>query len=165
MRKWIPALLIAGAYALSIAAYGQIPPTVAPDLSGLLPFDLGASPDAGPRAALAFALPTVALALWLLMHEAPARWLGRATGRRVAPGTPATTGDDFWKYAPTYRLIVAWVVALVLSIHVAFLSGALGWGVPPGLVVGATFGVGVLMVGTAMPSLRPKPVAGIRTRR
>jgi uncharacterized membrane protein len=58
---------------------------------------------------------------------------------------------------------VIWVVALVLSVHLAALAAALAWPVEPGTIVGAVFGGGMVAVGNVMPRLRPNAVAGLRT--
>jgi len=165
-RKWIPALLIVGGYALSLSVYGALPANVAPELGRLLPVTPPSDPDVIPRPIAAFGLPTLALAIGLLLHEAPVSRLGRASGRAFGFGaTVDTTDADYHKYAGSYRLIVAWTVALILSFHVAILAAALAWPVEPGLIVGLTFGAGLLIVGNVMPRLRPNAIAGIRTAR
>jgi hypothetical protein len=166
MRKWMPAALIGIAYAVSLALSGQLPSTVIADLSPLLPFEIDEQPDRMPRLVAVLGLPTVALALWLLLHEAPIGALGRAAGRLFFPKIQhprVFVEAEYEKFAPTYRVIVIWVVALVLSMHAALLAVALAWPIAPGLIVGLTFGLGLIAVGNVLPRLRQNPVAGIRT--
>jgi uncharacterized membrane protein len=166
MRKWIPAVLVTCGYGLSLAVYGQLPDAVLFGLDRLLPFASGQA-DLMPRAVAAFGLPTIALLVLLLLHEAPVRPLGRAAARALGFGDTASGRRpvEYHKFAGSYQLIVAWVVMLVLSMHIAVLSTALGWGGEPGTIVGIVFGGGLIVVGNIMPRLRPNPVAGIRTAR
>ena len=167
MRKWFPAFMILCAYALSLLVYARLPEAVSPGLEGLIPFSPGGPPELLPRAAVAFGLPSIALLLLLLLHEAPVRPLGRAAARLMGFGD-ARTGRpavEYHKFAQSYRLIVCWVVMLVLSLHLAVLSNVLGWYPHPGTIVGIVFGAGLVIVGNIMPRLRPNPVAGIRTAR
>jgi uncharacterized membrane protein len=108
-----------------------------------------------------FALPTVALLLWALLYEAPVSRLGLAAGRLLFDAKK----PRYELFAPTYRLIVLWIVCLLLSFHLALLSDALQWPVEPGRIVGITLGAGLMFIGNAMPRLRPNAVAGIRTAR
>ena len=161
MRKWIPAALIAAAYVSSAVLQSRLPVRVPLDLRELLPTGLGGTPDELPRSVAMFGLPTLALLLWALLHEAPVSPLGRSAGRLFF-----NAGEPRYEvFAPTYRLIVIWVVCLVLSLHVALLSTLLHWPLAPGRVVGLTLGVGLALVGNAMPRLRQNAVAGIRTAR
>ena len=165
VRTWIPVLLVLGGFALSLALFGRLPATVMLDLGRLLPVDPPAAAEGMPRAVAAFGLPTLALLIAALLHDAPTSALGRASARAFGFGDSPVTAADFHKYAGSYRLIVAWIVALVLSFHVAVLAIALSWRVEPGLVVGVVFGAGLLIVGNVMPRLRPNAIAGIRTAR
>jgi uncharacterized membrane protein len=166
MRKWLPALFVLCGYGLSIALYRQLPDVAPSGLDRLLPFTSG-QPDLFPRAMMAFGLPTIALLVLLLLHEAPIRPLGKAAARLVGFGDAAggPRPVEYHKFAGSYQLIVGWVVMLVLAMHLAVLSSALGWGGEPGTIVGIVFGIGLIVVGNIMPRLRPNPVAGIRTAR
>ena len=161
MRKWIPAALIAAAFAASLMLASRMASPVSIGLHRLLPPGLAYDADIIPRPLVLFGLPTFALLLWALLYEAPVSRLGLAAGR-VLFNAKEPRYDAF---APTYRLIVLWVVSLILSVHVALLSEALGWSLEPGMIVGATLGLGMLTVGNAMPRLRPNAVAGFRTAR
>ncbi len=166
MRKWIPLFLTFGGFALSVAVHGQLEPRVALDVGKLLPLTPPGDPDVLPRFVAAFGLPSLALLLWGLLHEAPVSRIGRAAGRLFpARSINVLSVSDYEKFAPSYRLIVIWAVSLVLAMHVAILAAALAWPVHPGLIVGLVLGAGLLVVGNVMPRLRPNPVAGIRTAR
>jgi len=167
MLKWFPAVMTLCGYALSLAVYRQLPSDVTLDLARLLPMGWTAQTDVVPRSVVAFGLPSLALLVFLLLHEAPVSRLGRAAARlfpvRDESGEPRPV--EYHKFAPSYRLIVSWVVMLVLSMHLAVLSSALGWYGEPGTIVGVVFGLGLVIVGNIMPRLRPNPVAGVRTAR
>lgn len=159
MRKWMPAALVLLGYGLSALVYRRLPEMAPLDLRPLLPPGFGGRPDLVPRGLLAIGLPTLALLVWSLMHEAPVSRLGRWSARLFPGSTPA----PYDRYAPTYRLAVIWVVSVILAVHVAALGGALGWGVAAGRVVGGTLGLGLMLFGNEMPKLRQNPIAGIRT--
>ena len=167
MRKWLPAVMTLGGFALSIAVYGALPDTMTLGLERLLPGSTTSAADTVPKLVGAFLLPTIALLILLLLHEAPVGPLGRAAGRLFPPrdqgGMPQPV--EYHKFASSYRLIVAWVVMLPLSMHLAVLSHVLGWSIEPGTIVGVAFGIGLVIVGNVMPRLRQNPVAGIRTAR
>lgn len=161
MRKWIPAALIVAAYVSSAMLLSRLPVRVSLDLRELLPAGWGGAPDDLPRSVALFGLPTLTLLMWALLYEAPVSPLGRAAGRLFF-----NAGEPRYDiFASTYRLIVIWVVSLMLSLHLALLSTLLHWSLAPGRVVGLTLGVGLALVGNAMPRLRQNAVAGIRTAR
>jgi len=166
MRKWIPAGMVLFGYALSLAVYGRLPDVVPLGLEALLPWTPSAQPELVPRAISAFGLPSIALLLAMLLHEAPVSPLGRLAARLLGfgaeGGKPAV---EYHKFAPSYRLIVCWIVALVVSIHFAAIMYAVGLYREPGTIVGLVFGIGLVIVGNIMPRLRPNPIAGIRTGR
>ncbi|MBA2707582.1 MAG: SdpI family protein [Gemmatimonadaceae bacterium] len=166
MTRWIPGALIAIAFAISLAVLSQLPPAINLDMSGWFPPALAIPAEPMPRTALLFGMPSLALAIWLMLHEAPAGWVGRMAWAIFRPliGTRPEGTSDFEKYAPTYRIVVIWAVSLVIGIHLAALAVALDWPVAPGSIVGFVFGIGLVVVGNVMPRLRPNPIAGVRTR-
>jgi len=166
MTRWIPGVIIAIAVAISLAALSQLPPAVNLDMSGWFPPALSIPPEPIPRTALLFGMPALALAIWLMLHEAPTGRVGRMSWAIFRPliGPRPEGTSDFEKYAPTYRIVVIWVVSLVIGMHLAALAVALAWPVAPGLIVGLVFGVGLIVVGNVIPRLRPNPIAGVRTR-
>ena len=159
MLKWIPGALIAAAFAASAMLQSRIVSPVVISLERLLPSEFVVGTDSVPRLAVLFGLPVVALVIWALLHEAPVSRLGLAAGRVLFNATE----PRYAVFAPTYRLIVLWVVCLILSFHVVLLAAALEWPIEPGIIVGLTLGLGLLLVGNAIPRLRPNAVAGIRT--
>ena len=167
MFRWLPAVLTLCGYALSLAVYRQLPDALTLDLHGLFPFASMGRPDAVPRSVAAFGLPSLALLVFLLLYEAPVSPLGRAAASLLPVRDPSGSARpvEYHKFATSYRLIVGWVVMLVLSMHLAVLSSALGWYDEPGAIIGIVLGLGLVIVGNIMPRLRPNPVAGVRTAR
>ncbi len=161
MLKWIPGALIAAAFAASALIQSQFPSPVAVEFHRLLPAGLASGTDSIPRTFALFGLPAVALLIWALLFEAPVSRLGLAAARLLFKAGP----PRYDLFAPTYRLIVLWVVSLVLSLHLAVLADALRWSLEPGLIVGIVLGAGMVLVGNSMPRLRQNAVAGIRTAR
>src|SRR5687767_3970521 len=119
MLKWFPAVMTLCGYALSLAVYRQLPSDVTVDLARLLPMTWAAQADVVPRSVVAFGLPSLALLVFLLLHEAPVSRLGRAAARLfpISDGSGERRPVEYHKFAPSYRLIVSWVVMLVLSMH------------------------------------------------
>jgi uncharacterized membrane protein len=158
--RWAPGVLIGAAYVLSAVVYARLDATVTVDLRALLPVDLGTTPERLPRAVAAFGLPTLAVALWALLHDAPVSPLGRFTSRLFG----RSERPRYEAFASTYRLITTCVVAIVLAFHVAMLASILSWSLEAGRIVGLIFGVALMIIGNVMPRLRQNPVAGIRTQ-
>lgn len=164
MTRWLPAVLIALTFLLSALLLPRLPASVELDLGLLLPFDVDG--ESGPRAWLAFALPTIALALWAIFLALRSRH-GLAIQKRVLanwappeilePGTIA-------RFRSTYDLVVLLVIAFLLAFHATMV--ALAAGAPPStaraflLVVG----LGLAVMGNVIPRLRPNPIMGVRTK-
>ncbi|HVF39760.1 MAG TPA: SdpI family protein [Gemmatimonadaceae bacterium] len=165
MTRWIPGILIAGAYAVSLLMLSQLPASVSLDMSNFFPPAFRLPPEQLPRWVIAFGLPTLALLIWLMLHEAPVGMLGRLTWKIFQPfvGKRSTSSGEYEKFAPTYRIFVIFVVSIVLALHAAMLAIALDWPVAPGMIIGIVFGVGLAVIGNVMPRLRPNPIAGVRT--
>lgn len=167
MRKWIPAFLIVASYAFSVLVYAQLPQQVAPQWDALWPWVLGDAGDAMPRAAAAFGIPTLALAIWLLLRVV-ASPTGEHLGRRIFPAwlVSARTGASaVARFGPTFDLIVTVVVGFVLLFHAVMLGTVLNW---PGWtlrVFTALVGLGIMVLGNVMPRTRPNWIAGLRTKR
>lgn len=149
MRKWMPAVPIAAGYAISFSVWSRLPDSVFPDWGVILPLPVIAS-EPMPRAAAAFLLPTVALALWIVMAAG-----AHIEGRLFR--------DAIRRFARTYTTIVMCVVSLVLVIHALVLSTVAGWSMPVPQLLGGVLGIGLLAAGNVMPRLRPNWIAGIRT--
>jgi uncharacterized membrane protein len=107
------------------------------------------------------------MAVWLLLTGV-ASSTGESLGRRVFPAwlvSPKTGAEAVKRFAPTFELIVATVVALVLLLHAVLLGTALGWPEWTANGFAALVGVGMMVVGNIMPRTRPNWVAGLRTKR
>lgn len=146
MRKWIPAVLIAGCYLFSLWVYPGLPDRVAPGWDALFPWIPASDEDAAPRAFAAFAIPTVALILWLAFRAAASRTAVK-------------------RFGSTFDIVVALVVGFVVLLHLVTLGTVIGW---PGWTARAftgLIGVGIMVLGNVMPRTRPNWVAGLRTKR
>ena len=166
MRKWVPVLLVAGAYLLSLVVYRQIPEVVRQDFGDLLPGFVREDARWAPRPFVAFALPTVALILWLALRGIPTRRSERVM-RKLFPSwmfEPQAPHVEYVKFERSYELIITWVVALIVTLHVVGIGTALGWPVSAGRVVGLVLGGGMIIAGNVMPRLRPNWFAGFRTK-
>src|ERR1051325_1908762 len=76
-----------------------------------------------------------------------------------------TEPAQFERFGKTYDAIVLAVVLLVLGVHAAILSAALGSTAVAVRIVPAVLGASLLLMGNVMPRLRPNWVAGLRTER
>lgn len=162
MRR-LPELLVLAVCVVSAAAFTQLPPLVANDVSWLLPF--AAPVREASRAFAAFLVPAVIIGLL-----AAYRWArssrGQAATALALPGWLATPGGDtpeYEKFTGALDLIMLCVIALASSIHLGFLASALRWRGPTSLLVGVVFGLVLAAMGNVMPRLRPNPIAGLRT--
>ena len=164
MRKWLSLVLIAIAYLVSALLFSRLQAAVAPDWSELFPF-VGDTTETLPRAALAVLMPTIALAVYLLfvvLRSSLGERLSRSMFRRWAPAAALETSaiDRFEK---TYELIVALVVAFVVTMHITLIGRAAGGGDWLPRVFAVLVGLGVATAGNVMPRLRPNAIMGIRT--
>jgi len=163
MHKWTAGIPILGAYALSAAVYPRLTPPVRPDFSPLLPFT-AAGTETLPRAAAALMIPTVALALWVLLALAvrvrgpvkgiPEWWLNEKVG-----------ATSISRFQPTYETVLFSVTALLALMHVVLIGASLGWPRVMFQVATALLGAGFIAVGNVMPRVRPNWIVGLRTRR
>ena len=163
MRKWMSGVPIAGAYALSAAAYARLAPEAQPDFSPLLPVRIAAEGPV-PRVAVAFLIPTIALGVWLLLAFAvrvrgpvkgiPEWWLNEKSG-----------AASISRFEPTYETILFSVAALFLLMHAVFVAASLGASSWIYQVATIILGLGFIAVGNVMPRVRPNWIVGLRTRR
>lgn len=164
MRKWLPAGLIAMTFLLSAWLLPRLPASVELEAGRLLPFDVDG--ESGPRAWLAFALPTIALAVWLIFLGVGSR-RGLAIQKRVLAGwapSEILEPDAIARFQSTYDLVVALVIAFVLTFHLTMVALAAG---APASTVNAFLvlvGLGLAVMGNVIPRLRPNPIMGLRTR-
>lgn len=164
MRKWLPAVLIAITYIVSALMLSRLPPLVELDLGVLLPFEVES--ESGPRAWMAFSIPTVALALWLLFLVATSRG-GLAVQKRVfGRWAPRETLEPLAiaRFRATYDLVVVLVIAFVLVFHLTLVILAAGGPPSAARAFLLLLGLGLAVMGNVMPRTRPNPIMGIRTR-
>lgn len=163
MRRWTSGIPVVGAFALSGAVYTQLAPQVKPDFSPLLPIT-ASSTEVMPRLAVALMIPTVALAVWILLAFAvkvrgpvkgiPQWWLNEKVG-----------AASISRFQPTYETVLFSVTALLALMHAVFIGASLGWPSSIFQIATAILGLGFIAVGNVMPRVRPNWIVGLRTRR
>ena len=143
MRKWLPALLIVAAYAVSAAVYPRLPDRVPTH------WGLSGEPDgwSGPLVG-AIGMPTITLAAWLLLL-----WLPTLDPRK----------SNIEKFRDSYDGVLLAMVTLLVTLHFAMLGVALGWPVPVTQTALAGIGILFLVLGNALPRARSNFIFGIRT--
>ena len=144
MRKWFPAIPIAGAFLLSAAVYSRLPDVMATHWG----ID-GTANGYSSRLVGAFVMPVMALAIWGFMRGLP-----YIDPRRA----------NYAKFQGTYDLMVNAVVMLLALVHVVLIGHALGWPMPAvGRMAPVLVGTMTLVLGNVMPRARPNWWFGIRT--
>lgn len=164
--KWSPAVLIVATLIASMASTPALPASVAIDFGRLLPIASGAPAETAPRWMVLYALPLLALGVWLLFRFFPT-WVGERLGRAMFRGSPerVTSPAEFVRLGTTYNTIVLGVVMLVVGVHAGVLAAALGAYDIAARLIPTAFGVAIVMMGNVFPRLKPNWVAGIRTKR
>ncbi|HUQ80377.1 MAG TPA: DUF1648 domain-containing protein [Gemmatimonadaceae bacterium] len=143
MRRWLPAVLIAGAVMFSLAVFNRLPDQV--------PVHWGMSGEPnryGSRFEAAFLMPVLMTGLLLIMQWYPSR-------------DPRAANIE--KFRGAYDTVVFATIALLAGIHVIALGSALGWRID--MVTAVLTGVGVLFIvlGNLLPRVRSNFIFGIRT--
>lgn len=167
MRKLIPILSLVASLALGAWAYAALPDEVVLRWEAVLPWIPAGAAHPVSSAFAAFGLPTIVLAVWLLLRLL-ASSVGERMGRRVFPAwlVSARTGAGaVERFGPTFDAIVAAVVAGLLLFHAVMLGTVLGWPAWTPRVFTALVGAGLCAVGNVMPRTRPNWIAGLRTKR
>ena len=143
MRKWYPILPIAIAVAASIYVYPHLPDRVPTH------YDIRGAPNAyGPKWIATVIFPAMLLVLWGILRGLP-----KIDPRRA----------NYARMQSTYDLVVNLVVTMVTALHLIFLAGAMGGGVPLVRFIPAVIGVSFIIMGNVMPRARPNWWFGIRT--
>ncbi|MGH7625445.1 MAG: SdpI family protein [Gemmatimonadaceae bacterium] len=144
MRKWYPAIILAGAIVFSAIVYARLPATIATH------WGINGEPNGySSRPVGAFILPVMGLAIWGLMRGLPL-----VDPRRA----------NYAKFQGTYDLVINLVVTLLVVVHITMLGRALGWPVPAALRTSALIIGGVtLILGNVLPRARSNWWFGIRT--
>ena len=143
MRKWFPAILIAGALAFSLIAWPRLPEQM------VTHWNMRGEPDGySSRLLGAFMIPVFTLGIWLLLLAIP-----YIDPRRA----------NIEKFRDTYETLIIAVVSIMVLLHVAVVGAALGW--PIAIARLAPFAVGALLVvlGNLLPRFRSNFFMGIRT--
>ena len=163
MRKWTSGIPVIVAYALSGAVYTRLAPQVKPDFSPLLPV-AASSTEGIPRLAVVLMIPTVALAVWLLLALAmkvrgpvegiPEWWLNEKVGAQAIS-----------RFQPTYETVLFSVTALLALMHAVFIAASLGLSDSIFRLATSILGLGFIAIGNVMPRVRPNWIVGLRTRR
>jgi immunity protein, SdpI family len=143
MRKWYPILPIAIAVAASIYVYPHLPDRVPTH------YDIRGVPDGyGPKWIPTVIFPAMLLVLWVILRGLP-----KIDPRRA----------NYARMQSTYDLMVNLVLTMVTALHLIFLGGAMGGGVPLVRFIPAVIGVSFIVMGNVMPRARPNWWFGIRT--
>ena len=165
-RKWLPLVLIAIGVVASLIVYGALPSMVDLRLEGMLPLDTPGTAERIPRWVALSLAPVLALILWAAFRAAPTA-TGARVGRFLLRRAPeeVTSPEQFERFRKSYDIIVLSVVMLMLGVHGAIITGALGYTAIAIRLIPAVLGVCLIMMGNVMPRLRPNWVAGVRTMR
>ena len=143
MRRWLPAVLIAGAVLFSLAVYSRLPDQVP------VHWGFSGEPDRfGTRVEGAFLMPAIMIALLVLMRWYPSR------DPRAA---------NIAKFRDAYDTVVTGTIALLSGIHVLALGDALGWRIDMARAVLISLGVLFILLGNLLPVVRSNFIFGIRT--
>lgn len=163
MRRWTAAIPVVASFVLSAGVFAKLPASARPDLSPLLPFALPPG-EPMPRLVVAFLVPIVGLAVWLLLTTLskvrkggpplPSWWLNEETG-----------ASSIRRFEPTYGTISFGITALLALMHIGLLAGVLDWPDWTYQVLTATVGLGMIAIGNVMPRTKPNWIAGLRTKR
>jgi uncharacterized membrane protein len=141
-RRWLPPILIAGAYAFSLAVYARLPERMPTH------WNAAGQVDGWSGRAFAFLMPTVALGLWLLFLALP-----RLDPRRA----------NYARFGGTFQLLITAIILFEVALHVLLLGAALGWPIAVDTVITVGVGLLLLLLGNVLPRVRPNWFIGIRT--
>ena len=143
MRRWLPASFIAGAWLFSIAVYSRLPERFA------VHWNIHGQPDRyGSRLEGAFLLPSLMIALYLIMQWYPSR---------------DPRSSNIAKFRRAYDTIVAAMIAFLGIVHGLVLGQSLGWRVDITTVLLVCGGAMLVLFGNLLPLARSNFIFGIRT--
>lgn len=143
MKKWLPALLIVAAVAVSIVLYPSLPEQVPTH------FGMDGTPNGwSSRFWGAWLLPLIMAFVWVVMRAVP----------HIDPRKA-----NYEKFMGFYELMVSAILAFMLAMHVAVLKSATGSHVPMDKFVIVGVGAFFMLLGFFMPRVHPNWFIGIRT--
>lgn len=143
MRKWLPAVIIVTAFAMSLAAYPHLPDRVP------IHWGIDGQPNGWVGRPLGpFALPLAMIALLILF--------------RALPDADPRKGN-YEKFWGSYDVVVVGAVLLGFATHCVSLGQALGLPIPMERVVPGIIGAFFIGMGNVFPRLRSNAWVGIRT--
>ena len=143
MRKWIPFVLIVVAWAISLAAFDQLPDRIPTH------WNLRGEVDGwSGRTFGAFGFPVLMIGIWGLCY-----WLPSIDPRR----------ESYAKFRSTYDIVVAAIIALMLFVHATVIGTSLGYDLPVSMIIPLLVGGLLVLIGNLLPRARPNWFFGIRT--
>lgn len=143
VRKWYPIVVVAATVVLSAIAYPRLPDRVP------IHWNLHGQIDGyGSKLVATLMLPLVLLGLWGLLRLLP----------KIDPRV-----ENYAKFETTYDLVVNCALTVVALTHCAFLADVFGIPISIMRVVPAAVGVLLIIIGNALPRVRPNWWFGIRT--
>lgn len=143
MRKWYPTILVAAAFVLSIAAYGQLPDPMPTHWNIHGQVDGYASRLVG-----AFLNPLIMLAIAVMIPVLP----------KIDP-----RGRNYEKFGMAYLTMMHATITLLFVVHLFALASALGMNVPIARLAPAAVGLLLIVIGNLLPRVRSNWMVGIRT--
>jgi len=143
MRKWIPALLIVAAVAVSLVMYPSLPDQITTHWS------MSGEPNGwSSRFWGAWLMPLIMAMIWVIMRALP----------HIDPRR-----ENYEKFRGMYDLVVSALLAFMLGMHVFVLRAATGHAMPIRKVVFIGVGAMFVLIGYALPKVHPNWFVGIRT--
>lgn len=143
MRKWIPLLIVAAAFAASAVVYPSLPERVPTHWN----FE-GEVDGWGSRVWGAWMMPLTIVLVWALM-----RWLPSIDPRR----------SNYAKFGSAFESIMIAVMLFMLAIHAIVLRAALGYPVAVDRMMPLGVGILLAVIGNLLPRARSNWFVGIRT--
>lgn len=143
MRKWIPLLIVAAAFAGSAIVYPNLPARVATH------WNLAGQPNGwSSRAWGAWMLPAFLVGIWAIMRILPV----------IDP-----RGTNYAKFQPAFEAIISAVMLFLLGLHLVVLRAALRHPVEMRRIMPIGIGLLFVVIGNLLPRARPNWFVGIRT--
>lgn len=143
LRKWYPIVVVGATIVVSAVAYPRLPDRVPTHWNWHGQID-----GYGSRLVATVVLPLVLLGMWGLLRVLP----------KIDPRV-----ENYAKFEPTYDLVVNCALTVLALAHFAILSKVFGIPISMMRLVPAAVAVLLIVVGNALPRVRPNWWFGIRT--